>query len=76
MSRPKLPRSATRIEAYIDTAFGGNVREAARVLGVEHVMLWRAARGFTVRGPGVVLLEALAKHSGQSMSYWSGRANA
>lgn len=69
----RVARSATRVMAYMDKKWGGNVKLAAAALGVEHTMLWRAATGAAQRGPSVPVLEALQAHSKKPMSYWSGR---
>jgi hypothetical protein len=67
-----LPKYAERISAYVTETFDGKVREGARVIGVDHVMLWRAMRGHTIHGPSASLCEALEKHSGKPMRYWRG----
>lgn len=67
-----LPKYAERIDRYVQEQFEGKVREAARVIGVDHVMLWRAMKGYAVRGPGAELCEALERHSGKPMIYWRG----
>lgn len=72
--RVVLPKYAERITSYVETQFEGKVREAARVIGVDHVTLWRAMHGHAVRGPGADLCEALEKHSGRPMIYWRGRS--
>lgn len=75
MARAKasaLPQYAERIDRYVHETFDGKVREAARVIGVDHVTLWRAMKGHAVRGPGAELCEALEKHSGKPMLYWRG----
>lgn len=67
-----LPKYAERIDRYVQEQFEGKVREAARVIGVDHTTLWRAMKGYAVRGPGAELCEALEKHSGTPMRYWRG----
>lgn len=71
--RVVLPKYAERITGYVHEMFEGKVREGARVLGVDHIMLWRAMHGYAVRGPSAELCEALERHSGKPMIYWRGR---
>lgn len=73
MSKPKLPVSAQRITAYVVERFGGSTRTAAKALGVDHVTLWRAQRGYAANGPSATLCDALEEHSGKPSRYWRGR---
>lgn len=62
-----MPRNP--VQRWIDTAHKGNVREAARALGINHVTLWRVARGHHARPPYSVA-RALAKHTNTEMESW------
>lgn len=69
----KMPLSALRITAYVKEKFDGSTRVAAKVLGCDHVTLWRAMQGFSVNGPSAVLCDKLEEHSGKPVAYWRGR---
>lgn len=68
----QMPVSAERISKFVKTKYDGSTRAAARALGVDHVRLWRAQRGFAVRGPGADLCMRLERVSGKPMRYWMG----
>lgn len=67
----RLPLSAQRITAYVTAHFPSR-RAAADALGVNHVTLWKAMQGHTVRGPSAELCEALEAHTGTAMRFWRG----
>jgi hypothetical protein len=61
-----------RIAEYV-IAHWPNVRAAGEALGVDHGTLWRTMKGNNEKGPSIVVVTALADHSGKSTDYFLGR---
>lgn len=61
---------ASRIMLYVNDHYKGNLTHAAAALGCDYNRLWRAARGFTSRGPSLDVLQALATASKRPIEWW------
>ena len=71
--RDDRARGAERVREYLTTTFV-SYRDAGRILGVGYTTLFRSTR-CTPRGPSIEVCEALADHSGRSVSYFRGRTD-
>jgi hypothetical protein len=60
---------ARRIARWINAQHDGNVRAAARAIGLDHVTLWRAATGRFTHTP-IAAIDALAKTTNTSLDWW------
>lgn len=63
--------TARRVTVWVNETFGGNVREAARVLGVPYDTLWRLVTARRKKPP-LEVLAALEQYTRRPIAEWLG----